>query len=228
VGAIVRAESGEQVVTDSVGSFSISTRLFSNLVVEALQYRSKTVMAEPDLRSVLLKPLEEFQDVNVAFRSVQKRNLIDGVSVVDYQEIMEKNYNTGTLEHIDGFVNGFHGNIWGMDKYLVLIDGVPRDRESITPSEIQQISFLKGISAVALYGSQAAKGVVQITTKRGKIQKQQIEVNVNTGIFVPKSYPKYLGSAEYMTLYNEARANDGLGQLYNEETIYNYGSGSNP
>src|SRR5690606_39956089 len=82
--------------------------------------------------------------------------------------------------------------------------------------------------AVALYGSQAAKGVVQSTTKRGKIQKQQIEVNVNTGIFVPKSYPKYLGSAEYMTLYNEARANDGLGQLYNEETIYNYGSAKNP
>src|SRR5690606_21240921 len=112
--------------------------------------------------------------------------------------------------------------------YLVLIDGIPRDAGSVNPTEIEQISLLKGISAVALYGSQAAKGVVQITTKRGKVQKQEIEVNVNAGIFVPKSFPKYLGSAEYMTLYNEARANDGLSQLYSDETIYNYASGSNP
>ena len=33
----------------------------------------------------------------------------------------------------------------------------------------------------------------------------RIDVRGNTGFFVPKSYPKYLGSAEYMTLYNEAR-----------------------
>ena len=227
-GATVTTESGEQVLTDSKGSFAITARLYSNLVVEANQYTAKTVIVKPDLNTVLLKPLAEYQDVNVAFRTVEKRNLIDGVSVVDYQELMEKNYNTYTLENIDGFINGFHGNIWGMDKYLVLIDGVPRDAGSINPTEIEQITVLKGISAVALYGSQAAKGVVQITTKRGKIQKQQIKVNVNTGILVPKSYPKYLGSAEYMTLYNEARVNDGLGQLYDEETIYNYGSGKNP
>src|SRR5690606_40010944 len=32
VGATVRAESGEQVLTDSIGSFTISTRLYSDLV----------------------------------------------------------------------------------------------------------------------------------------------------------------------------------------------------
>ena len=228
VGATVRGESGEQVLTDSVGSFAITTRLYSELVIEASDYRSKTVMVKPDLSNILLKPLDEFSDVNVAFRSVEKRNLIDGVSVLDYEDLMEKNYNTSTFENLDGMINGFHGNLWGMDKYLVLIDGIPRDAGSVNPTEIEQISLLKGISAVALYGSQAAKGVVQITTKRGKVQKQEIEVNVNAGIFVPKSFPKYLGSAEYMTLYNEARANDGLSQLYSDETIYNYASGSNP
>lgn len=228
VGATVRAESGEQVLTDSIGSFTISTRLYSDLVIEASEYRLQTVMVKPDLGNIILKPLDEFFDVNVAFRSVEKRNLIDGVSVLDYEDLMEKNYNTSTFENLDGMINGFHGNLWGMDKYLVLIDGVPRDPGSINPTEIEQISFLKGISAVVLYGSQAAKGVIQITTKRGKVQKQEIEVNVNTGIFAPKSFPKYLGSAEYMTLYNEARANDGLSQLYSDETIYNYASGKNP
>ena len=228
VGATVRAESGEQVLTDSIGSFTISTRLYSDLVIEASEYRLQTVMVKPDLGNIILKPLDEFSDVQVAFRSVEKRNLIDGVSVLDYEDLMEKNYNTSTFENLDGMINGFHGNLWGMDKYLVLIDGVPRDPGSINPTEIEQISFLKGISAVVLYGSQAAKGVIQITTKRGKVQKQEIEVNVNTGIFAPKSFPKYLGSAEYMTLYNEARANDGLSQLYSDETIYNYASGKNP
>lgn len=55
------------------------------------------------------------------------------------------------------------------------------------------------------------KGVISITTKRGEIGDLRINIHANTGFYTPKSYPKYLGSAEYMTLYNEARANDGLG-----------------
>ena len=37
-----------------------------------------------------------------------------------------------------------------------------------------------------------------------------------------------MGSAEYMTLYNEARANDGLAANYSQEDIFNHASGSNP
>ena len=45
---------------------------------------------------------------------------------------------------------------------------------------------------------------------------------------MPISYPKYLGAAEYMTLYNEARVNDGMDPLYSATDIYNHGSGINP
>lgn len=228
VGATVTTQAGNTVVTDSVGSFSISTNLYSSFTVEALEYKSRTVIATPSLGNISLDPADGYEDVNVAFRKVERRNLISGVSFVDLDEVMEKNYNTSTLENMEGFANGFHGNIWGMDEYLVLIDGVPRDAGSIMPTEIDQISFLKGVSAVALYGSRAAKGVVQITTKRGKIQKQEIDVRVNAGMYVPKSYPKYLGSAEYMTLYNEARANDGLSQRFDDETIYQHAVSDNP
>jgi hypothetical protein len=79
-----------------------------------------------------------------------------------------------------------------------------------------------------LYGSRAAKGVVYITTKRGKAQPLKVNVRANTGFHVSKRYPKYLGSAEYMTLYNEARINDGLAAQYSDEDIYNFASGSNP
>ncbi|MDN3594428.1 SusC/RagA family TonB-linked outer membrane protein [Zunongwangia endophytica] len=227
IGASV-SSADNSVFTDSVGSFSISIDLYSILKIEAPEYSAKTVIANPEVNTIKLDPLEDYKNVNVAFRKVEKRNLINGVSSVDLESLMKKNYNIATLQNMEGFANGFHGNIWGMDEYLVLIDGVPRDVGSVMPTEIEQITFLKGVSAVALYGSQAAKGVVQITTKRGEIQKQEIDVRINAGLNVPKSYPKYLGSAEYMSLYNEARANDGLSQLYDEETIYNYASGDNP
>jgi len=115
-----------------------------------------------------------------------------------------------------------------MDSYLVLVDGVPRDANNVLPTEIEQVTFLKGASAVVLYGSRAAKGVVYITTKRGKSEPLKVSARVTTGFNVHKSYPKYLGSAEYMTLYNEARVNDGLNKLYSDEAIYNHSTGQNP
>jgi TonB-dependent Receptor Plug Domain. len=110
----------------------------------------------------------------------------------------------------------------------VLVDGIPRVANNVLPSEIDQITFLKGAQAVVLYGSRAAKGVIYITTKRGKTEDFRISVRANTGFHISKSYPEYLGSAEYMTLYNEARANDGLSALYSDNDIYHSASGLNP
>ncbi|UGU17698.1 SusC/RagA family TonB-linked outer membrane protein [Sinomicrobium kalidii] len=173
-------------------------------------------------------PGTDEQLVQVAFRKVKPEDVTGNVSSVDIPEILDKNYFTYSLDGMEAFAGGFNGNIWGTGEYLVLVDGIPRDAGTVLPTEIEQVTFLKGVSAIALYGSRGAKGVVYITTKRGQIQKQQIDVRVNTGIHVPKSYPEYLGSAEYMTLYNEARNNDGLSPLYSEEDIYNYASGGNP
>jgi hypothetical protein len=44
---------------------------------------------------------------------------------------------------------------------------------------------------------------------------------------VPKSYPDYLGAAEYMTYYNQALQNDGLDPLYDDATIKNTASHTN-
>ena len=60
---------------------------------------------------------------------------------------------------------------------------------------------MKDAAAVVLYGSRAAKGVILITTKRGKNEPMRIDVRGNAGINVPKSYPKYLDSDCYMTPY---------------------------
>lgn len=167
--------------------------------------------------------------INVAFQKKSADDILSGVSVLDYKSLTDKNHNTYSLDNMQGYVGGFNGNSpWGSGSYLVVIDGVPRDANNVMPEEIEQITFLKSAAAVVLYGSRAQKGAVLITTKRGKEGDLRITARGDFGLNVAKRYPKYLGSAEYMTLYNEARANDGLDALYTDEEIYNYGSGLNP
>jgi TonB-dependent SusC/RagA subfamily outer membrane receptor len=166
--------------------------------------------------------------IQVAFRKVKRQDLMGEVSAVNLNNLLNKNYTTYSLDNLDALVSGYNGNIWGTGGYLLLVDGFPRDANNVMPTEIEQISVMKGINAVALYGSRASKGVIYITTKRGASEDQKINIRTNAGIHTPISYPKYLGSAEYMTLYNEARRNDGLPNLYSEETIYHHAAGLNP
>ncbi|CAM3939343.1 SusC/RagA family TonB-linked outer membrane protein [Mucilaginibacter galii] len=148
--------------------------------------------------------------VNVAFRTVAKEDLLGGVSTVNVAELLKKNYSSNSLDNLQSLVGGYaNGNIWGQSP-LILIDGVPRRAADVRLTEVESITVLKGASAVVLYGSNASKGAILITTKRGTISPLRIDVRANTGLFVPKSYPKYLGAADYMTYYNEALTNDGI------------------
>ena len=180
--------------------------------------------------------------VHVAFRDKDADQLLGGISYVDMEELSKKDYTMSSLEDMNALVGGWNGgNLWGMDNDrldtndnsnlpLVIIDGVKRPSNNVLPSEIEQITFLKGAQAVVLYGAKGAKGAILITTKRGKVDGLQIQANANTGFHVAKEFPEYLGSAEYMTLYNEACLNDQLatGAKYSQQDIYNHASGLNP
>ena len=165
--------------------------------------------------------------VNVAFGTIASDDLLGSVNSVNVVDLLEKNYYTNITGGLQSFVGGYTGNIWGQSP-LVLIDGIPRRSGDITPSEVESITVMRGASAVVLYGSKAAKGVVLITTKRGEIAPLTIDVRANTGLYVPKAYPSYLNAAEYMTMYNEACRNDGIAERYDDVTIYNTASGNNP
>ena len=131
--------------------------------------------------------------VHVAFRDKDADQLLGGVSYVDMEELSKKDYTMSSLEDMYALVGGWNGNnIWGMDNErldnndngnlpLVIIDGVKRPSNNVLPSEIEQITFLKGAQAVVLYGPKGAKGAIVITTKRGKVDGLQIEANANTG-----------------------------------------------
>jgi TonB-linked SusC/RagA family outer membrane protein len=214
--------------TDKEGAFYLDVASGSTLAISATGFAVKFVGSDSDLSTIKLDVDVQNEPVNVAYRSVNNDNLMGGISNVNVSELLEKNYYTYSLEGMQGLVGGYNNSVWGMDGFLVMVDGVPRDPGSVMPTEIDQISFLKGASAVALYGSRGAKGVILITTKRGTINENKIRVRTNTGLQVPISYPQYLGSAEYMSLYNEARVNDGLSELYTQEDIYHHASGENP
>jgi TonB-linked SusC/RagA family outer membrane protein len=163
--------------------------------------------------------------VHVAYKTVHRKDMPGAVSILNPPQYLDKHYGTYPLEGTAAFIGG--NNLWNIGTPLVLIDGVPRSINDITANEIEQISFLKGANAIVLYGSRAANGVMLITTKRGRPGVSQINVRANSGINVPKSYPDYLGSAEYLRYYSQALQNDGLPAL-DPDSIARYAAHTNP
>jgi TonB-dependent SusC/RagA subfamily outer membrane receptor len=157
-------------------------------------------------------------------------SMANDITVINPEEILRYDNTATVSDLIAGRVPGLYGglNLRGMGDALVLIDGVPRSMSLVKISEVESISVLKDANAAMLYGVQSKNGVILIKTKRGQTNKKRISTLIETGINAPISFPKYLGSADYMGLYNEALANDGLAPLYTQEMIDNTKSGANP
>ncbi len=106
---------------------------------------------------------------------------------------------------------------------LVLIDGVQGNLSDLNPNNIENISVLKDAASASIYGARAANGVILVTTKSGKAGKVTMEYNGNYGMHSPtKMFELITNSAEYMELFNEARVNSGLTELYTDEMIETY------
>ena len=65
------------------------------------------------------------------------------------------------------------------------------------------MSILKGASAAALYGSQAANGVILITTKKGKAGMQKITFSSNLTVDHAISLPEF---QTHMVVWKMVRA----------------------
>ena len=234
-GATVYGNEGAIVTkTDESGKFTISVPDQTDLLVEADGNESKIFKAGE------LKTLKEFlvkttpfmygikDNVNIAFGKVKRGDLTNAVSVIEPDEIMQYDNIQSVLEALNGRIPGLYGssNIRGLGNALFIVDGLPREVSTINLSEVDQITVLKDINASILYGSAAVKGVVLVTTKRGQPNKKQVSVSGYYGISRPTELPKYLSSADYMTLNNEARVNDGLAVQYDSAALSNYSIGN--
>ncbi|MBN8856080.1 MAG: hypothetical protein BGO55_16545 [Sphingobacteriales bacterium 50-39] len=77
----------------------------------------------------------------------------------------------------------------------------------LNPNDIESISILKDASATAIYGSRGANGVVIITTKKGKMGGDKVELNANLGQSNVLRTIKMLDAYGYATMQNEAVGN---------------------
>lgn len=112
---------------------------------------------------------------------------------------------------------------------LIVVDGVAnRDGLSrIDPNDIETISVLKDASA-AIYGAQAANGVILITTKRGKEGKPTINYSFNQGFVSPTRKIELANAALYAKSVNAWSDQQGQGPVYTDEQIANFENGTSP
>ena len=119
-------------------------------------------------------------------------------------------------------------NTLGNNNPLIVVDGIPgRSLDRIDAISIESITVLKDASA-AIYGSQAANGVILITTKRGSTGKPKITVNLNKGFNQPTIIPEMANAAEYATMLNEIDFYSNRAPRNTAEQIQKYRDGSDP
>lgn len=85
---------------------------------------------------------------------------------------------------------------------LVIIDNVPGSLYMLNPSDIESIETLKDGAAAAIYGTEAANGVILITTKKGKEGKLVVDVSAKWANQVQTSELNMANSEQYMKIAN--------------------------
>ncbi|WP_163324754.1 SusC/RagA family TonB-linked outer membrane protein [Draconibacterium mangrovi] len=234
-GVNIFAPNGKSTVTDADGKFEIQVKDKSSIVIERDGYNSELLNISDLSDKITLKEvifLQSAQDqIKLGIGTKNKREMVGATSTITPKNHMTYDNTQWVRDYIEGLLLGVKGssNIRGLGNALFVIDGViGRDPNILNMEEVDQITVLKDANAVALYGSQAKNGVIVINTKRGLANRRLANVNVRYGFKTPISLPNYLGSAEYMTLYNEARTNDGLDLQYDPVLIEEYRNSTNP
>ena len=93
----------------------------------------------------------------------------------------------------------------------------------VNPADIESVSVLKGASAAALYGTRAANGVVQITTKSGG-QKKGLGISFNSSFTVDNPFQLPRVQNEFgQGQGGEFEFVDGLGAGTSDNITYSYG-----
>lgn len=250
IGVTVKeAGTSHGVVTDLDGSFTISVSPDAKLLVSYVGYKNLQVpvKGKNKLMVLLEENSEILNDVVVVGYGVQKKATLSGaVTSVKGEDLVKapvtnvSNGLAGRLPGVFAISNtaepGYDGstirirgvNTFGNAEPLVVVDGVPgRSLERIDPSTIESLSVMKDASA-AIYGAQAANGVIIITTKRGKQGKPTVDFSYNYGLSRPTTVPEMCNAAEYATLLNEIDSYAGNTPRYTADEIKKFADGSDP
>jgi len=238
------------VITDANGSYSLAnipenaTLLFSFVGMKAQEL---LVAGKSTLNVVMEEETVGIEEVVAIGYGVQKKVTLTGsiaaVKGDKLQESTSTNFSNALAGQLPGLVvisrTGEPGNdgstlrirganTLGDNSPLIVVDGIAnRSLDRLDPATIASVTVLKDASA-AIYGAQAANGVILVTTKRGELGKPTIQLSLSQGWNSPTVLPKMADAATYAKLINEIKYYAGSTPKYSAEDIQKYADGSDP
>ena len=184
------------VITDHDGRFSVSSEPGATLVISYIGYHTCEVIAngQKNLQVQLEEDTQMLETVVVVGYGSAKKSDLTGAVVRANIRDFEKSPNTNLMQSLQGTVPGLNigqissaggsptiqirgkNTISGSTDVLIVLDGIiyTGDISSINPADIESVDVLKDASATAVYGAQAANGVLLITSKSGRQGKAKI------------------------------------------------------
>ena len=218
---------GTQVgtVTDVDGKFILDVSQNDVLEFSYIGYKSQTLAVEgKTILNVLMTPDNEMLDevVVVGYGSMKKSDLTGAVVSANIKDF-EKAPNTNILQSLQGTIPGLNvgqattaggtpdvsirgtNTLSGSKDVLIVLDGIiyTSPLSSINPNDIESVDVLKDASATAVYGAQAANGVLLITTKRGKAGKTKVDFSTAYTTSSPTKNLRPMNRQEYLDFTRE-------------------------
>lgn len=235
---IIVVDSTIGTVSDLDGKFELYVpENTKKLQVSSIGYQTQIVdiATKTNLKIVLIEDALSLQETVVIGYGTQKKvNLTSAVSSIDNKEITNT-VGTGVVSKIQGKIPGVNirqmsgepgsfdnsVNIRGLGEPLYVIDGINRpahDFQRLNADDIESISVLKDASA-AIYGLNAANGVIIVTTKKGTTGKTKFKFSANVGLSHPTNTVEMADAYEYYTLANDAQVNIGNKPIISSEEL---------
>ena len=175
-------------ITDLDGKYALDVEPNAILVISYIGYVTQQMPVSGNVMNITLK--EDTQNLDevvvVGYGTQQKKDITGSVAVIDTEELLASSGSSAT-QQLQGKATGVNigtsgapgsatmVRIRGINSIndngpLYVIDGVStrdQDLSSINPNDIESMQVLKDASSAAIYGAQAANGVILITTKKG-------------------------------------------------------------
>lgn len=227
IGASVMVQGTKDgTVTDLDGNFTIAAKNGQTLEVSYLGFITQKVKVTGSVINVTLnEDKQSLDEVVVVGYGVQKKKLVTGATVQLKGDDIAKLNTTNPLSAMQGQTPGVNivstsgqpgaamsvtirglGTV-GNSQPLYLIDGVGGDITTLNPADIESIDVLKDAASAAIYGAQAANGVVLVTTKSGKEGSSKITYDGYVGWQTLGRKFEMLNSNQYMQIMDEALLN---------------------
>ncbi len=211
--------------TNAEGAYAMDLPdLNGTLVFSYIGYVTQEVAVNNQsvLNVVLATDIQSLSEVVVIGYGTQKRSDITGaVAVVDTKQILQTQA-ASVGEQLQGRVAGVSvsssgqpgqnpeikirgAGVFGNNNPLYVIDGLlTSNSPNFNPNDVESIQVLKDASATALYGAQAANGVVIITTKRGKEGPAKINFSAYYGTQNIAKRLEMMNAQEFSAITNAA------------------------